>query len=251
MSKRFAGSPIPKRLAELLLPAIEPLPRKELEALSRAGAEILECHRVLGKAGLNVVGEVLRGQGEFVEFEHYPHDDVFDDESHAQYYYHAHRSAVGEHGHFHLFLREEGIPDALRDRAVRGTQAPEPLVHLIAISMDGYGLPIGLFAVNRWVTGDIWYRAEDVIALLDRFVIDHAYPSWPVNRWITAMVRLFRREIEALLRHRDIVLDDWARTHPGSDLFEDRELELTGYLPISVDETILGVRAALGQHSAR
>lgn len=33
----------------------------------------------------------------------------------------------------------------------------------------------------------------------ERFAVDHAYPSWPVNRWISAMFKLFRRHIEALL----------------------------------------------------
>ena len=37
-------------------------------------------------------------------------------------------------------------------------------------------------------------RAEHLEAL-DRFDIDHAYPSWPVNRWLTAMVRLFRPQM--------------------------------------------------------
>jgi hypothetical protein len=71
----------------------------------RAGEEALECRRVLAKAGLNLVGEVLRGQGTFYQFNHYPEGDVYDRDSHAQYYYHAHRGVEGEHGHFHTFLR--------------------------------------------------------------------------------------------------------------------------------------------------
>ena len=94
--------------ADLLLPAR--LSPARLENMRRAGAEIRECYRVLGKGGLNVVGEMLRGQGEFVEYEHYPRDDAFDADSQAQYYYHAHRDATGEHGHFHTFLRAPGMP---------------------------------------------------------------------------------------------------------------------------------------------
>ncbi|GAB4179332.1 MAG: hypothetical protein OHK0026_01890 [Rhodocyclaceae bacterium] len=207
-----------------------------------AADEVLECRRVLARAGLNVVGEVLRGQGEFVEYEHYPHDDVFDADSHAQYYYHAHRGAAGEHGHFHTFLRAAGMPPGCA-----ALEAPESeswprgeaaLSHLIAISMDAWGEPIGLFAVNRWVCGDTWYPASDVIRMLERFVIDHAWPSWPVNRWIGAMLRLFRPEIETLLRHRDRVVQQWAQAHPGTDVFEDRKLEVTGSLPISVQRRI-------------
>lgn len=71
--------------------------------MQAAGQEVAECLRVLRKVNLNVVGEVLKGQGQFVKLTHYPQGDVFDRETHAQYYYHAHRD--GEHGHFHLFLR--------------------------------------------------------------------------------------------------------------------------------------------------
>lgn len=250
MSARNSGLHFPGRLADLLVRDLERLPRAQLEAMALAGADILECYRVLGKAGLNVVGEVLRGQGDFIEFEHYPRDDVFDHETQAQYYYHAHRSAQGEHGHFHLFLRQDGMPDEIRDAAVAGSEPGEPLAHLIAISMDAYGFPVSLFAVNRWVTGETWYRAQDVIRLLDLFVIDHAFPSWPVNRWITAMLRLFRPQVEALLQHRDAIIETWAAQHPEVDAFEDRDLEITAHLPISVDQMNLHVRRALDANRA-
>jgi hypothetical protein len=225
------------------------LPRPALQRMRAAGAEALECQRVLAKGGLNLVGEVLRGQGEFVEYEHYPADDVLDADTHAQYYYHAHRGSEGEHGHFHTFLRAAGMPAGAAPVAYAGSE-PWPagdaaLSHLIAISMDAYGLPIGLFTVNRWVTGDVWYPARDVIAMLDGFAIDHAKPSWPANRWIGAMLRLFRPQIEALLLARDAALAAWARRHPGRDVFEDRELEIMSQAAISVEQQIAAVEAAL------
>lgn len=79
------------------------LPRNTLLAMQAAGQEVAACLRVLRKVNLNVVGEVLKGQGQFVKLTPYPQGDVFDRETHAQYYYHAHRD--GGHGHFHLFLR--------------------------------------------------------------------------------------------------------------------------------------------------
>lgn len=215
-------------------------------ARSSALAEVLACQRALGKAGLNVVGEVLKGQGDFVEFDHYPSDDVFDNETHSQYYYHAHRdsdSAAGEHGHFHLFLRAPGMPAACRpiDYPLATDVWPsgdEALSHLVAISMDAWGMPIGLFCTNRWVTAEAWYPAEQVIAMLDRFAIDHASPNWAVNRWLTAMLRLFRPQIEFLLRQRDQVVADWQKAHPGQDVFEDRQLDVTGHLAISIPDMI-------------
>jgi len=41
--------------------------------------------------------------------------------------------------------------------------------------------------------------------------------------------------IHTLLHHRDSVIDAWQRAHPQQDVYENRNLELTGYLPISVD----------------
>lgn len=229
--------------AALAPPCLASLPRGQLEAMRAAGLEAQECCRVLKKGGLNLVGEMLREQGEFVEYSHYPADDVYDQESRAQYYYHAHRA--GEHGHFHTFLRmSAGNPDG--SPAGDSPDSGEP-VHLIAISMDDYGWPIGLFAANRWVCGGAWLPAEDVIGLLPRFRIDHAHPSWPVNRWIGAMMVLFRPQIEALLIHRDAVIGAWARAHPDRDVFEDRELGVTGYLPISVESTLAELEAALAR----
>jgi hypothetical protein len=239
------------RLPDLapFLPELSDLDGATRRTLLSAGREVLECRRVLKKGGLNIVGEVLRGQGEFVEMEHYPHDDVFDSDSASQYYYHAHRGAP-EHGHFHTFVRAGAIPADVHPLAWPLETEPWPqgddaISHLIAISMDAWGEPIGLFATNRWVTAETWYCADDVIGLLDRFAIDHAWPSWPTNRWLGAMLRLYRPWIEALIRHRDAVMLEWMRAHPGADVFEDRSLEITGHLPIDVGQMIGALEQSL------
>ena len=221
----------------------------QLESMAEAGTRIIECYRVLGKGGLNIVSEVLREQGTFYEFEHYPKDDVFDEETHSQYYYHAHRTEAGEHGHFHTFIRQPGMPEGLSPVAYDGEEkwpdGDQALSHLVAAAMDAYGFPTGLFATNRWVTGETWYRAEDIIGMLDRFRIDHAYPSWPVNIWLSNLLILFRPQVEWLLRERDRVVAKWQENHPGVDVYEDRMMELTSYLPINVEAQIREVLAAL------
>ena len=111
--------------------------------------------------------------------------------------------------------------------------------------MDPKGFPIGLFSVNRWVTGEAWYTADDVIGMIDRFHIDHANPSWPSNIWVSAMLRLYLPQIIELVRKRDVTVADWRRKYPDRDVYEDRELELTSQMAISVDKQIAGVRAAL------
>ena len=223
--------------------------------MARAGVKILECYRVLQKSDANIVGEVLRGHGEFFEWDHYPPGDVYDHDTHAQYYYHAHppegraKKFGPEHGHFHTFLRPKGMPPKVKPAPVPDFKQPEgdndALTHFVAIAMDRAGFPIRLFTTNRWVTGETWYEANSVISMLDRFVIDLATPSWPVNMWISAMLQLFGPDIEALLVERDRAIDDWQRRHPGENVYEDRRLEITSIRDISVDAQIARVEKAL------
>lgn len=69
--------------------ALREPPRERRAAMVAAGAEIAECDPVPRKGGLNVVGEVPKGQGKFHKLNHDPKADVFDGDSHAQYYRHA------------------------------------------------------------------------------------------------------------------------------------------------------------------
>ena len=226
------------------------LPRERLERMLAAGEDIQECYRVLEKAGANVVGEILKGQGTFYEWDHYPEGDVYDDETHSQYYYHSHPVGArgDEHGHFHTFLRPKGMPDSVAPAPLADFAMPEndndALSHLIAVSMDAFGRPIRLFTTNRWVTGEVWYTAEDVIRMLDRFDMDLAYPSLPVNLWVTDMIRLFRPDIEALLRARDQAVIDWQADKPDINAYEDRDLEVTSFLDISVEAQLTRIDAA-------
>ncbi len=232
-------------------PDFSRIPRERLERMAAAGAEIQECHRVLRKTGDNVVGEILRHQGTFYEWNHYPKGDAFDPDSNAQYYYHAHPGPTrqAEHGHFHTFLRPKGMPPGIRPVDVPDLVLPEgpndALSHLVAIAMDHPGYPTRLFTTNRWVTGEVWYRAADVVAMLDLFSIDLARPSWPTNRWITAMIGLFRPQIESLLAARDAAVAEWQEGHPDTDVYEDRELEVTSVTAITVDRQLRGIRRAL------
>jgi len=225
------------------------LSRAQLEAMRDAGDEIQECYRVLGKAGANVVGEVIKGAETFYEWDHYPDGDVYDDETHAQYYYHAHRADTGEHGHFHTFIRRDGVPSgihaAANDSDTEWPTGEDVICHLIAISMDKRGFPTHLFTTNRWVTGENWYRAEDVIAMLDRFLIDHTFPSWATNRWISAMLILFQPQICQLVRERDEAVVRWHPKDNKTHTFEDRDLEITSIASISVNQQFKQVKKAL------
>lgn len=225
------------------------LSQEQLEEMAAAGDEILEAYRVLRKANTNVVGQVLAHQGTFYEEDHYPKGDVYDDETKSQYYYHAHRAETGEHGHFHTFVRAGGIPASIEPAPYDGPAArplgKDAICHLTAISMNGSGFPIGLFTVNRWVTGETFFSATDTLKIAERFKIDHVYPCLAVSRWITAVLRLFRPQLETLLTERDSVIAEWARRHNDRDVYEDRELETISSLPIDVEEQIAEVHRAL------
>lgn len=231
--------------------ALEGLPRDALEAMLAAGKEVLECTRVLKKTGDNIVGELLRDAGTFYQWQHYPKGDVYDRDSGSQFYYHAHpkTNRPGEHGHFHTFLRASGMPRGMEPVPYAGDTVwplgADSLSHLVAISMDPKGVPIGLFTVNRWVTGDAWYAAADVNVMVDRFEIDHAQPSWPVNRWITALVGLFRPLVKDLVVERDLIMAARQAERPGIDIYEDKSLEIVSAADISVERQVSRLRALL------
>jgi hypothetical protein len=225
----------------------------EIEQMASAAAVIGDCRRELAARNRHIVSEVL-ADTLASEWRHYPAGEVYDPKSHAQYFYHAHPAngrPAGEHGHFHTFLRADGMPDGtapliLPEIAVANVpalppQAPplkhgtrEEVSHLVAIAVDLRGEPIRLFTTNRWVTGETWYRADDVIRMLDRFAIFGFGPSETLNRWISATLRLFRPQIAALLRTRDDNVMAWRRRH-RTYVFEDPALEVTSSVDISIE----------------
>jgi len=228
----------------------------------------------LVRDGHTVVSAALGGEPRVFHWRHYPAGDVYDPASHAQYFYHAHprdsRAAAhpGEHGHFHAFLRAHGLkagarPLVMPELAIAGhpaapthaaPSAPAPAgepdeawVHLVAIAMDRAGRPLRLFTTNRWVTGETWYAAADVAASLDRFAIGADAPT-PLDRWITAMVGLFRPTIVRLLAERDAAVMNFRRRRRGKvHVLEDRRLEIASWAAIDVDAEIRRVAVALRQ----
>lgn len=228
--------------------ALADLSIEELDRLATAGEAVKEHIRLLKKSGQNPVGQCLANQGTFYEEEHYPQGDVYDSESHAQYYYHAHRPESGEHGHFHTFLRAKGMRRSVKPVPYSGDakrpKGKDALSHIVAVSMDRPGMPIALFTTNRWVTGETFYAAEDVIAMIDRFSIEQSYPCLATNRTVSSIVHLFRPQIAALLMQRDKTLRAWADLHPDRDIYEDRELEITSIVDINIDRQIKAVARA-------
>jgi len=234
-----------------------------------AAAMLRECRAALAARGRTVIDEALRqGAGDMVDWRHYPEGEVYDPVNHAQYFYHRHPAASrmrpgtqSEHGHFHLFLRGEAMPAGItplllpevavanapipRQSAPLKRGARDEVCHIAAIAIDSGGQPTRIFTTNRWVTGESWYRADDVIGLLDRFRVDGDHPSALLNNWLTSLVRLFQPEIAALLRKRDKAILE-RRWRWRSNVLEDPRLEI----PSSVDVD-LEARLALIEQRVR
>lgn len=106
----------------------------------------------------------------------------------------------------------------------------------MGIRMDHHGLPTHLFTTNRWVTGETVYAASDAVSFLDRFVLHGDWPSQEANRWLSAMFILFRPQMERLLHARDAVLESRRPAHraAGTDIFEDRDLNVISMCTISI-----------------
>ena len=217
----------------------------EIEYVASAAADIVDVVQSLAESNLNIILAVLCGET-FVEYEHYPPGDVLDPTTGGQFYFHAHpatREDYNDFGHFHLFLRPSALPDAIDDEASDST---DTICHLIGISVDQRGFPVGLFTTNRWVTDETWHPAAETIDMLSRFSVTVPVPSEAVSRWISAMPILFRSDIEALVHQRDVAIAQWRSRYPDADVFEDRRLEVTSWKRIDLEDRLAEIRSALG-----
>ncbi len=211
--------------------------------MAGAAEQLLGCYGVLAGAGRHLLDDLITDQP-VVQWEHYPVGDVIDRTTGFQYYYHAHPPedrAVGmEHGHFHLFARLDGDwhqRDAVAEDAflARFTddRSDYATAHLLAVSVDAKGVPREIFTVNQWVTDDRLLTAAGTLALLDRFAVTTTGPEL-LNRWLGALLRLFRPQVDRLLQERDQAL---AAANAESVLC-DQSLEVLSRAGIDIDRQI-------------
>jgi hypothetical protein len=244
--------------------ALDRLDRDVLEAMAAHSRTVIACEAALEPGG-GVLAAALAGAAAPIDWQHYPAGDVHDPNSHAQFFYHAHPPGErdhDEHGHFHTFLRAPGMP-----RGVRPLVLPELAValspaspaapsapagedgewsHLVAVAMSAAGRPFRLFTTNRWVTGETWYPAADVTAMLDRFALGPVGPAPLLNQWIVALMGLYRPQVEALIVERDKAVMSWRSRRRGKmPVFDDRRLEVTSAIAIAVETQIRAVETAL------
>jgi hypothetical protein len=171
---------------------------------------------------------------------HYPKNDARDKFCKARWYYHVHAPGnrdKEEHGHFHLFLHRTQLPEGLEPKVwpPQGEDARAHVTHLIGLSIDTNGIPRAWFTVNRFVTNEFLYPADVMIEHLPDFDVDHTKEDNLVNRFVTAMVALYREEIAVLLRERDMRHAE-LEAEFGEDAYNKKSgVEVLSQIPIDLD----------------
>ncbi|MCF8190723.1 hypothetical protein FD967_04355 [Polynucleobacter sp. JS-Mosq-20-D10] len=154
-----------------------------------AAQELASIQMKYAESGRTLSEAALCGAKAFVEWQHYPANDLVDEVSGYEFYYHAHSADEmpnGEHGHFHVIKRN-----------AKGFH------HLIGIALNQKGLPTRLFTTNQWVTGEEMADSTMVVKSIQGFEMVTKGRMALVTKWIGALIQLFAKEIEGLILERD------------------------------------------------
>jgi hypothetical protein len=154
-----------------------------------AAQELASIQMKYAKSGRTLNEAALCGARDFIEWQHYPNNDLADKHSGYEFYYHAHSAdemPKGEHGHFHVIKRHA-----------------KSFHHLVGIALDQKGLPVRLFTTNQWVTGEEMADSNLVMQSVGGFQMNITGRMAPVSKWIGALMQLFQSEIKELIKERD------------------------------------------------
>ena len=154
-----------------------------------AAQELASIQMKYAKSGRTLNEAALCGVRDFIEWQHYPNNDLADKHSGYEFYYHAHSADEmpnGEHGHFHVIKRHA-----------------KSFHHLVGIALDQKGLPVRLFTTNQWVTGEEMADSNLVMQSVRGFQMGITGRMAPVCKWIGALMQLFQSEIKELIKERD------------------------------------------------
>lgn len=226
------------------------LDERQLSAMRTAADEMIAVLEESAAQGKHILLDVLASkEGEpFTEWQHYPPGDVQDKENGALWFYHAHAEDKAarpwsEHGHFHMFIYTEHVPEGIEPIALPEEPDLEKggLCHLVSISFDPNGTPVRVFTTNRWVTSEWMYPAQNIIPLLDRFKIE-AGDYRLTSRWLMAAIGVFRPQIEQALRERDRVIEEMRQADPDN-FSENEDVEVLSSFPFDLANQIDAIEA--------
>lgn len=189
-------------------------------AIDGLGELVLLTQR-LAQGGRSVLSALIPEQAQVAAWAHWPEGDAQDPRHRFRWFYHCHGGEgrlAGEHGHFHVFSGDK-----------------KAVSHLVAISVDAKGLPLGLFTPNRWVTGEHWLPAARAIRRVERFTMAAPRAVRSVSAWLSAVLRAFSPQVRALLRRRDARLAD-LEARAGRSLFDDRRIPVLSRCTVDLRE---------------
>lgn len=214
--------------------------QRDLFEMYSAGLETVKWQKLLSKVNATVVSDIIKDLDEFFIGERYPHDESVDRETKSSYFYHSHRPK--EHGHFHIYYSNKLVMEKFKP--ITTWDKKHPNTHLVAISMHPNGDPIGFFIPNHWITKDDWYVHEDMKEMFSQFRINHPYPSWPSNQWVSEMLKLFRPQIEHILKKRDEML--FNSDKPLDKIIKNKRLDVLASISISISDQMSVIEELLG-----
>jgi hypothetical protein len=180
------------------------------EAGNKYKEHIISIINNLKNEGSNLVKKIMDGKKyAFDPFTHYPYDGgIKDEKTGCQLFFHIHRA--NEYGHFHTFAID----------------AHGDLIHLILISMNQEGEPIGLATVNRWVTGDKYVKAEVLKSLSENYFVEPSlFKDSRIVEFINNIFKSYQEEIAQLFEERDKWITNYVNNN-FREPFEDREYEI-------------------------
>lgn len=198
---------------------LQKLPADRLRKMWKAGKELENWQLILKKTDATFLSEFMKSQRGLRQMTHLPLGNVVDRDSHSHYYYQASRGE--EFGHFHLYY---DVPSKT-----------EGSVHLVAVSTDAKGRPMRLFLPSTKNTGQRYCSYTEISKYLDKFRVDHAYPSWVCNQYLSALVQLFYPQILMMVEERDRLFKDALDTNILSEV------------PISIPAQIKAIEELLAE----
>ena len=118
---------------------------------------------------------------------------------------------------------------SLPRRQLRKTPIGLATRRLLTIGFDAKGVPISMFTVNSWVTGDRMLSAWLTAELLGGMVLETGNPE--VDGVLESLAAMYQHEIGLLLASRDASLMGWE----SSKVLSDEHLELLSEFTVDVD----------------
>lgn len=171
--------------------------------------KLVESMNQMARRNTNAVLLTLNGVQSIKPYQRYPQEPFYFADNCWRAFYHCHASPVAyehEHGHYHFFTRDN--PGA-------------EWSHVVALSINEYGQPLGLFTTNLWVTDGAWFESRQLSQQL-QYLEQGDDEILPLN-WFRYVLLLYQGIIVQLLNERDQKLQE-LYPHNHEQAFIDRSI---------------------------